>query len=175
MSHKDDKNAAFFRVYNSVQIKLYALLLMMTHNEKDAEDLLQETAAILWEKFDEFKEGTNFRAWAFVVARNRACLFLKKEKRSPFVFPGDLYEEIMAKSQDHIDEPADRINALKQCMKKLSEVDSMLLRLRYRSNVPTVRISELLGRPINSVYKSLSRIHTLLRQCISRNLQHQDI
>jgi RNA polymerase sigma-70 factor (ECF subfamily) len=148
---------------------------MMVHNEKDAEDLLQETATILWDKYEEFKEGTNFNSWAFVIARNRACLYLRKKKNGPFYFSDNLYEDIMTRSEEHLDASADRLDALKRCLKKLSEGDSMLLRLRYKSNIPTINISELLGRPVNSVYKSLSRIHTLLRQCIVRQLQQQDI
>ena len=33
----------------------------------DAEDVMQETASVLWKKFDEFERGSHFDRWAFRV------------------------------------------------------------------------------------------------------------
>jgi DNA-directed RNA polymerase specialized sigma24 family protein len=57
MSNKQEKSASFFRLYNSIHTRLYSLLLMMVHNEKDAEDLLQETATILWISMKNSRKG----------------------------------------------------------------------------------------------------------------------
>ena len=35
----------------------------------DAEDVLQEANLVLWRKFDQYQEGTNFFAWACQIIR----------------------------------------------------------------------------------------------------------
>ena len=60
----------------SSQSRIYAYILMLVHNHNDAEDLLQETASILWEKFDEYIPEKSFAAWAVGIARNKIYNFI---------------------------------------------------------------------------------------------------
>lgn len=48
MSDTPEKNVRFFRHYNAIQTHLRTFLLMMVHNQNDADDLLQETSSILY-------------------------------------------------------------------------------------------------------------------------------
>ena len=50
---------------------LRAYALFLTGNRADADDLVQDTAVRLLGAADRFEEGTNFKAWAFRVLRNR--------------------------------------------------------------------------------------------------------
>ena len=82
MAKKELKSEHFFRLYNAAQKRIYAYLLIMVHNHSDAEDLHQETASVLWERFDEFDKSKSFTAWAIGIARNKALdyLFLMSRK-----------------------------------------------------------------------------------------------
>ena len=55
---------------------LYRTALRLTHRPADAEDLVQETYLKAFRAADQFKPGTNLRAWLFTIlhntARNRA-------------------------------------------------------------------------------------------------------
>jgi hypothetical protein len=35
----------------------------------EADDIFQETAATIWEKFSEYEQGTDFKNWALTIAR----------------------------------------------------------------------------------------------------------
>lgn len=50
---------------------LRAYARFLTGNRHDADDLVQDTAVRLLNSADRFVPGTNFRAWAFTVLRNR--------------------------------------------------------------------------------------------------------
>lgn len=63
------------------QPRIYAYIRTLVFNRSDAEDLLQEVAAVLWRKIDEFEPGTRFDQWAFSVARNKVLNFQKKKGR----------------------------------------------------------------------------------------------
>lgn len=49
---------------------LYASALRLTRNERNAEDLVQDTVMRAWRFFDKFEKGTNFRAWIFKILTN---------------------------------------------------------------------------------------------------------
>jgi RNA polymerase sigma-70 factor (ECF subfamily) len=49
---------------------LYAGALRLTRNERDAEDLVQDTVMRAYRFFDKFEKGTNFRAWLFKILTN---------------------------------------------------------------------------------------------------------
>lgn len=49
---------------------LYASAVRLTRNERNAEDLVQDTVMRAWRFFDKFEEGTNFRAWIFKILTN---------------------------------------------------------------------------------------------------------
>jgi len=49
---------------------LYAAALRLTKNERDAEDLVQDTFLRAYRFFDKFERGTNIRAWLFKILTN---------------------------------------------------------------------------------------------------------
>jgi len=49
---------------------LYAAALRLTRNERDAEDLVQDTFLRAYRFFDKFERGTNIKAWLFKILTN---------------------------------------------------------------------------------------------------------
>lgn len=49
---------------------LYAAALRLTKNERDAEDLVQDTFLRAFRFFDKFERGTNIKAWLFKILTN---------------------------------------------------------------------------------------------------------
>jgi len=49
----------------------YRMALHLTRQPADAEDLVQEAALLAFRHFDQFRPGTNFRAWLFRIVLNR--------------------------------------------------------------------------------------------------------
>ena len=62
---------------------LYSTALRMTHNQNDAEDLVQETMYKAFRAFDQFQRNTNFRAWAFRILVNTYITAYRKAIRQP--------------------------------------------------------------------------------------------
>src|ERR1700755_1789299 len=50
--------------------KLYSAALRLTKNERDAEDLVQDTCMRAYRFFDKFERGTNIKAWLFKILTN---------------------------------------------------------------------------------------------------------
>ena len=169
-SPESERHELFFQLYGNCQNKLYSFLYMMLHNENDAEDIQQETAAAMWEEFENFKEGTNFTAWAITIARNKAINFIKKNSRSRALLRDEFYTRITEYIKNDKDDYSDRASAMRDCVKKLEESDQKILKMRYDSNIATQKVAEILGRSKKGIYHTMARIHSVLHDCIKRNL-----
>jgi len=170
VSKEELKSENFFRLYNGAQQRIHAYLLMMVHNYTDAEDLLQETASILWEKFEEFDKSRSFAAWSIGIARNKALDLLKSRRRSRAFFKDGFYDEISEiEEAEHVNAHR-RLKALRECIKKMSIPNQNLVRLRFEQGLPVKKISQKSGHSVDAIYKRLSRVYAALQECVSRTL-----
>jgi RNA polymerase sigma-70 factor (ECF subfamily) len=62
---------------------VYRFCLHLSGNEPDAEDLTQECFYLAFRRFDQFRRGTNCRAWLFKIARNHHIDRLRRKIREP--------------------------------------------------------------------------------------------
>lgn len=152
------------------QNQLFGYIFCMVRNFSDAEDVFQQTSVTLWDKLSEYTPGTNFMAWAKAVARNKALTFLRTQRRERVRFTDEVIEQLAdceLWTPDSLDE---RLKALSKCRQKLSEIDQGLLAKCYSSANSIRNVAEQIGRPVESVYSSLSRIRKALHDCIQRSL-----
>ena len=164
------KSERFFKLYNSVSTRVLSYLVVMVHNVDDAEELLQETATVLWSKFDEYEQGTNFGAWAISIARLKTLEFFRERKKSRMVFDDTFYENVSDQAKKSSEDLSARTEALKNCLDKLGANQKKLLSLRFRKGLAIKKISQLTGRPLGSLYHSFSRVIIGLRNCVERRL-----
>ncbi len=62
---------------------LYGAALRYTKDATDAEDLVQETLAKGYEKFHQFQQGTNLKAWLYRILHNTYINQYRKAQRRP--------------------------------------------------------------------------------------------
>src|SRR5215467_14522354 len=76
------------------QRQIFSYIYTLVPNRYDAEDLLQETSLVICEKFDEFKPGTDFVAWACQIAYWRIRYARQKFARSKVIFDQEIVDAI---------------------------------------------------------------------------------
>ena len=62
---------------------LYRYALRLTRNDKDAEDLLQDTFLRAFRFWGNYQKGTNCKAWLYRIMKNLFLNKVDKKKRSP--------------------------------------------------------------------------------------------
>ncbi len=167
-----DKQSAheFIQLYTFHEARLRAYVLSLVPRWADAEEIVQKASIILWNKFDQFEPGTNFFAWACHVARLEVKDFRKRSSSNHVVFT-DAFLDVIAEQVSEMDsELPQRLTALQHCVQQLSRNHRELLRLRYDERRSVVSVAQAVGRPIENVYKTLSRVRQALHDCISRQL-----
>lgn len=162
----------FFKLLMNSQKVIYGYILSMVRNCPDADDIMQETMTLMWERFDEFEPGTNFGAWGIKIARFKILAYFRAKSRSEEVFDESLLMEISDCYHRKMDEMKIRVSALQECLKKLDKRDRKLIEIRYEQGLKITELAERIERPVQGLYKALARIHTLLHRCVNQTI-HQ--
>lgn len=175
---KDDTVQEFIQLYSSHNRRIYGYILCFVPNWADADDLMQDTCAVLWSKFPEYTPGSSFIKWALRVTRLVIANHQRKAevRKRTFSLKPELLESIavVAESNNVFDQDA-HIDALQHCVSLMKDKDRKLLHWRYTCNESVKTISQAVGRSMAAVYKSLSRIHFQLLVCIERHLRREKV
>ena len=164
----------FGRLFVQHQSRIYGFIRSLVVHRADAEDLLQETASVLWRKFDEFLPGSNFSAWALRVARFQVMYFRQRQKRDVLQFSDKFVDAVGADTIAESDRLGDLQELLDLCMDKLPPADHELFDLRYHSDLSAKNIAEQLGRPLSTVYNAIIRIRRTLAECVEQAMNRAD-
>lgn len=166
----------FIRLFAVNQRRIYGLVAAMVPNAADADDVFQEVSARLWQKFDEFQPGTDFAAWGLQFAKFAVLKhYEQRRRRGQPAFGDELLELIAEDACRAIPDLDRRQRALRGCVQKLPDHSRRLLAERYESGLKTCQaVAERLGRSVDAVYKSLSRLHESLLRCIEKTLAAED-
>jgi RNA polymerase sigma-70 factor, ECF subfamily len=174
MDGSDGKTKEFVALLTRYSGRIYSFIRTLVPNHIDAEDLFQEVSATLWEKFGTYRSGSDFRAWAFQIARFKVLNFRKTRAHQPQLFDDELVQKL---ANDHLlmdAELDDSFHALADCYQKLSAEDRELLDLRYLEAASVPSMAEQTGRSVDFVYKALRRIYGWLYRCIDEEVHGDD-
>ncbi|MDB5338283.1 MAG: polymerase sigma factor [Planctomycetaceae bacterium] len=152
------------------QPALTAFLVASTPQFSDAEDLLQEVAAEVARRFDDYDLSRPFLPWALWVAKIKIANFYRARERSPVKFIGD--------SIDALGEACERVQAvlseekwaLEKCLTSLTGRSRQLLQLRYFEDLTPQEMSGRLEMTPGAVRIALLRIRSALISCIRSTL-----
>ena len=114
----------FKQGYSSLQPELYRFAWSLTRNETEAEDLLQETMYRAYCHCQDFKSGTNFKAWLLTIMRNVHVSRYRKKRRSPLIQDMGYVDSLHAKNASVDNQGVLNIN-LQEIESKLAELDEL--------------------------------------------------
>ncbi|NLK41754.1 MAG: RNA polymerase subunit sigma-70, partial [Planctomycetes bacterium] len=58
--NEDSKSCEFVQLFLMSQRRIYGYVMTLVPNVSDADDIVQETASVMWTKFGEYEPGTDF-------------------------------------------------------------------------------------------------------------------
>jgi len=140
----------------------------------DAEDVLQETNIVLWEKASSYERGTHFKAFAFRVAYLKTLEALRARRREHWLhFDSELLEAIAEQRSDEEENIPGRQHALRRCLEKLGDSDRQLIHARYTERRTVREIARDLDRTEGALQQLFFRLRNALRTCIERTLARE--
>jgi len=170
---KGDRGELFSQLLIANRHRVYGFLYSLTHNHQGSEDLLQEVSMVLWRKFDQFEEGTDFAAWAMSVARFCALNWRRKQARLPLALDDD---ELMALADEAVAVGCafdDQRDDLVHCLGRLPQKCRQVIWARYQKDAAVTEIAKEQKMSIRSIYFILEKAHGLLLDCINSRLENR--
>src|SRR5690606_19963782 len=138
-----------------------------------AEDLLQESLLVAMKQT--FRDDQHAQAWIRVTARNLAYADLRKRARQPVSLAPETLELLesdwAALAEEDGGAHGRRLQALRTCCAALTASARTILDLRFHQGLDGSAIAERIGRPVNTVYVTLSRIYRRLADCVGQKLK----
>lgn len=162
---------AFTRLLLQNQKRIAGLIFALVPQGSDADDVLQETCAVMWRKFGEFEPGTDFGAWALRIARFQVMGYYNRRRRAQARLSDDTIEALADTLAEARWENSDRADALRACVSHLKEREFDLVRFRYHAGESVAAIAAQLGSTEAAVYKALARLHVRLLACVTARLR----
>ena len=120
-------------------------ILQLLPNRSDADDVLQATNLVMWDKRSQFAEGTKFAAWAAKIAYYEVLTFRKRRGRERIRFDDTLVDQLAAEAASEAGQIDDVLQTLRRCMDKLNQQDRTLLEMQYSFDLRPRQIAERTG------------------------------
>lgn len=172
MSLPEENTEDFVRELTSCQDDLLFFILSLVGNHSNAADIRQDVNVVLWRKREAFETGTNFKAWAFQVAKFEVKNHFRRVKKTEELW-GDpeLLELFASEIPAAISQLPERRVALRECVRSLTPKDTELLKHHYWSKLNLEALATSTNRSVNTLKARLFQLRHSLRQCINRRLQ----
>jgi RNA polymerase sigma-70 factor (ECF subfamily) len=165
----------FVRLLTVHQVDIQAFIMSSLGDYADTADVLQATNMALWKKADQFIAGSSFVPWAFKVAKFEILAFLRTRRRDRHVFSLELVEMMISVAEEQSRGFASRADALRECVKNISEQNREFLRIRYAQDQSIKQVAEKTGRSIESVKSLYHRIRKAIEHCVERRMAHDAV
>lgn len=174
MESDQDPQSRFLRLFveHEDSLRVFVRSLLFTHDEQ--REVMQEVAAVLWQKFDASMDRQAFGRWAFGVARMEVLSYRRDRARDRLTFGDEVFELLAQTVSEQADTLEAERRALETCLQKLPAGQRTLLQTAYAPGVKMDQLAARLGRTAMSLYKTLHRIRLTLMDCTQRVLANDN-
>ena len=179
-SNGDQK--AYAELLHHYRDSLYFMLLKMTNNAEDADDLTIEAFGKAFKNLSQYTPDYAFSTWLFRIASNNCIDFMRKQqKRNTFSIDrtyddgdGEEYsQKIPGKTLDPEEKIIEKqkIQVMREVVERLKPHYRQLVELRYFKEYSYEEIAVELELPLGTVKAQLFRARELLYNVLKNSLE----
>ena len=164
-----DPNAAqqrFLSLFLRSEREIFRYVAALVPNVTDAEDIVQQTAIALWEKFAAYDPSQPFTPWACRFALNKTRQWIERRQRWQALLEHGLGEELEQRRQEMLPDFEMRLKHLEGCLGKLPQEQRSLVEGYYYERARVEKLAQRFGRSEAATYKMLQRIRHALQVCV---------
>ncbi|HCP08363.1 MAG TPA: RNA polymerase sigma factor SigW [Candidatus Moranbacteria bacterium] len=162
---REENQERYAEIIGRYQGKLFAYLYRLIGNRDEAEDLLQDVFIKAFRNLHSYDSTRKFSSWIYRIAHNEAVNFIKRKSLKRFISWEDVSStkdklESCSQSEDGADNQwirKESIAEVNEAINKLPIKYKQVLLLRYFSDKSYEEISEILGKPVNTVGTLINR------------------
>ncbi|HWU61340.1 MAG TPA: sigma-70 family RNA polymerase sigma factor [Ensifer sp.] len=158
---------AFEVLFRHFGPKIRAFMLKRGGNRQQAEELMQETMMMMWNKaalFDPARGSVS--SWIFTVARNVRIDAFRKTNRPEFDPNDPAFVPDPEPAADHVYEAGQEAERLRGALVKLPPEQADLLRLSFYEEISHSAIAERMNLPLGTVKSRIRLAFSRLREIL---------
>jgi RNA polymerase sigma-70 factor (ECF subfamily) len=166
---------AFSGIVHKYQRMVLTIVMKITENREDAEDITQEVFIKVFKSLEQFKEESEFSTWLYRIAYNTTLSELRKRKLfftsiddNLFVVNETVNEEIENQATE------EKLQYLEQALKRLAPDEIFLITLYYLDKQTIENISKISNMSTANVKVKLHRIRKKLALEINKLMQDEN-
>ncbi len=174
---------AYAELMHHYRDSLYFMLLKMTNDPTDADDLTIEAFGKAFKNLHQYTPEFAFSTWLFKIASNNCIDFIRKRKKNTFSLDQSLNyeddgEDMASKLPSSGPDPEEsiikkqKIKLMRQVVEKLKPHYRKLVEMRYFQELSYEEIATELNLPLGTVKAQLFRAREFLYQ-ILKNAQEK--
>jgi RNA polymerase sigma-70 factor (ECF subfamily) len=154
---------AFDQLYDRMAPRLFGLLRQMLHDEREAEDILQDGFVLLWESASTFDpERSKAFTWAAMLFRHKAIDRMRMlGRRNRLVDSAALEQSTLgAASSPGVDDEVqahERVHVVGKALNELPKEQRQLIEFAFLKGLTHHVIAESLGIPLGTVKTNIRR------------------
>lgn len=170
VGHGDQK--AYAELMNHYKDSIYFMLLKMTNDTDDADDLTIEAFGKAFKKLDQYTPDYAFSTWLFKIASNNCIDFIRKKKKMTLSIDksydnaegSEMAQNIPAQIPDPEENfiKKQKIKLMREIVEKLKPRYRTLVDMRYFQELSYEEISDELKLPLGTVKAQLFRAREFL-------------
>jgi RNA polymerase sigma-70 factor (ECF subfamily) len=175
----DGDQKAYAELMGNYRDSLYFMLLKMTNNPHDAEDLTIEAFGKAFKKLHQYTPDYAFSTWLFKIASNNCIDFIRKKKKYTFSIDQNYDDEEGTEMASRIPSQTlnpeeeivkqQKIKLMREVVEKLKPHYRTLIELRYFKEYSYDEIAEELNLPLGTVKAQLFRAREFLFQIMKHS------
>jgi RNA polymerase sigma-70 factor (ECF subfamily) len=154
--------------------RLFAQAWAIVRDAQLVEDTLQELSILAIQKGGSLEDEKHLTAWLRRSVRFKALEVLRMHGRAPLAINDAILDQIesyWAERDRHND--TRRVDALAECLDRLTPKNRRLLQLRYVDGKKSAEIAAVVGHKADVIYTMIARVHRSLRECVEAKLQEE--
>ncbi|MEI6576047.1 MAG: sigma-70 family RNA polymerase sigma factor [Bacteroidota bacterium] len=164
---------AYAELMTNYRDSLYFMMLKMTNDPTDADDLTIEAFGKAFKNLHQYAPEYAFSTWLFKIASNNCIDFMRKKKRSTFsmdrsYFENQEGEDLSSRIPSELLDPEEtyvkkqKIKLMRQVVEKLKPHYRQLVEMRYFQELSYEEIATELELPLGTVKAQLFRAREFL-------------
>lgn len=161
---------------------IFYMLLKMTGNPDDAEDLTIEAFGKAFKNIKQYTPDFAFSTWLFKIASNNCIDFMRKKKKmldtpQDFFFDDDEQLGIIQNIATEVPDPEERMirtqkaKLMREVVEKLKPRYRKLIELRYFEELSYEEICEEMNLPLGTVKAQLFRAREFLANILRDSME----
>ncbi len=141
----------------------------------EAEDVLQEVALVIVDRYSSYDSTQPFIGWALGIARRVVWTHLRSKYRDQDLILNNAIDQVSSAFEKLDPHVQDMKDALAHCVGKVSGEGRRALLLRYEEGLELKQVADRLEKSASTISVLLYRVRSALRECVDRRLSAEKV